>query len=101
MGITVLAGSWYIPTPACNTAEGINEFDGTTYQFFHEGAQRAIIRPGARNCLTTGRPAVLHFLLSNLKFWLTEYHFDGFRFDGVTSMLYHDHGLGTGFDNYT
>ena len=42
---------------------------------------------------------MLHFLLSNLKFWQTEYHFDGFRFDGVTSMLYHDHGLGTAFDN--
>jgi len=42
---------------------------------------------------------VLHFLLSNLKFWMTEYHFDGFRFDGVTSMLYHDHGLGTDFND--
>ena len=40
---------------------------------------------------------MLHFLLSNLKFWMTEYHFDGFRFDGVTSMLYHDHGLGSAF----
>jgi 1,4-alpha-glucan branching enzyme len=39
-------------------------------------------------------------LLSNIKFWLEEYHFDGFRFDGVTSMIYHDHGLGTAFDNY-
>ena len=43
---------------------------------------------------------MLHFLLSNLKYWLTEYHVDGFRFDGVTSMLYHDHGLGATFDHY-
>ena len=43
---------------------------------------------------------MLHFLLSNLKFWQTEYHFDGFRFDGVTSMIYHDHGLGSAFTNY-
>ena len=46
------------------------------------------------------RPEVLHFLLSNLKFWQEEYHFDGFRFDGVTSMLYHDHGLGSAFTDY-
>ena len=43
---------------------------------------------------------MIHFLLSNLKFWLEEYHFDGFRFDGVTSMLYHDHGLGAAFGSY-
>lgn len=41
---------------------------------------------------------MLHFLLSNLKYWLSEYHLDGFRFDGVTSMLYRDHGLGEPFD---
>lgn len=43
---------------------------------------------------------MIHFLLSNIKFWLEEYHFDGFRFDGITSMLYHDHGLGMVFDDY-
>ena len=47
-----------------------------------------------------GKYEVIHFLLSNLKFWLQEYHFDGFRFDGVTSMIYHDHGLGTDFMSY-
>lgn len=47
-----------------------------------------------------GKPEVIHFLLSNIKFWLNEYHFDGFRFDGVTSMLYRNHGLGVSFDSY-
>ena len=79
-----------------NTREGINEFDGTTYQFFHEGARGDHSAWGTK-CFNYGKHEVLHFLLSNLKFWMEEYHFDGFRFDGVTSMLYHDHGLGSAF----
>ena len=81
-----------------NTAEGINMFDGTVWQFFHDGAKGDHPAWGTK-CFDYGKTGVLHFLLSNLKFWLTEYHFDGFRFDGVTSMLYHDHGLGSSFDS--
>ena len=81
-----------------NTAEGINMFDGTTWQFFHDGAKGDHPAWGTK-CFDYGKTGVLHFLLSNLKFWMTEYHFDGFRFDGVTSMLYHDHGLGTDFND--
>lgn len=82
-----------------NTNEGINEFDGTDYQFFHAGGK------GNHSAWDTklfnyGKNEVIHFLLSNLKFWMTEYHFDGFRFDGVTSMIYLDHGLGSAFDHY-
>ena len=81
-----------------NTAEGINQFDGTTWQFFHDGAKGDHPAWGTK-CFNYGKDEVIHFLLSNLAFWMTEYHFDGFRFDGVTSMLYHDHGLGSSFDN--
>ena len=81
-----------------NTAEGINMFDGTTWQFFHDGDKGEHPAWGTK-CFDYGKTGVLHFLLSNLKFWMTEYHFDGFRFDGVTSMLYHDHGLGTDFND--
>ncbi len=81
-----------------NTAEGINMFDGTTWQFFHDGPKGDHPAWGTK-CFDYGKTGVLHFLLSNLKFWMTEYHFDGFRFDGVTSMLYHDHGLGTDFNS--
>ena len=81
-----------------NTLEGINLFDGTDYQFFHAGAEGDHPAWGTK-CFDYARPEVLHFLLSNLKFWLEEYHFDGFRFDGVTSMLYHDHALGTDFND--
>ncbi len=79
-----------------NTAEGINMFDGTVWQFFHDGEKGEHPAWGTK-CFNYGHDGVLHFLLSNLKFWMEEYHFDGFRFDGITSMLYHDHGLGTDF----
>jgi len=81
-----------------NTAEGINMFDGTVHQFFHDGPKGDHPAWGTK-CFNYASGGVLHFLLSNLKFWLEEYHFDGFRFDGITSMLYHDHGLGVSFDS--
>ncbi len=80
-----------------NTAEGINLFDGTEWQFFHAG-DKGNHPAWDTKCFNYGKDEVIHFLLSNLKFWMEEYHFDGFRFDGVTSMLYHDHGLGTDFN---
>ena len=81
-----------------NTLEGINLFDGTVWQFFHDGGEGDHPAWGTK-LFNYDKPEVLHFLLSNLKFWMTEYHFDGFRFDGVTSMLYHDHGLGKAFSS--
>ncbi len=98
MGLSVLLDLVHSHA-AKNTAEGINRFDGTDTQFFLPGS--AGNHPAWDSKLFDyGKHEVLHFLLSNLKFWLTEYHFDGFRFDGVTSMLYHDHGLGRAFDGY-
>ena len=82
-----------------NTAEGINEFDGTTYQFFHDGPKGDHSAWGTK-LFNYGKDQVIHFLLSNLKFWMETFHFDGFRFDGVTSMLYLDHGLGSAFTGY-
>ncbi|MDR2132328.1 MAG: alpha amylase C-terminal domain-containing protein [Clostridiales Family XIII bacterium] len=84
---------------ARNETEGLARFDGTVYQFFHRGA-RGDHPQWDSKLFDYGNPGVLHFLLSNLKFWLEEYHFDGFRFDGVTSMLYLDHGLGASFGDY-
>ncbi|MBR2547139.1 MAG: alpha amylase C-terminal domain-containing protein [Eubacterium sp.] len=81
-----------------NTLEGINLFDGTDYQFFHSGPQGDHPAWGTK-LFDYNKPEVIRFLLSNLRFWIEQYHFDGFRFDGVTSMLYHDHGLGTAFSS--
>ena len=83
-----------------NTIEGINLFDGTEYQFFHEGDEGN--HPDWDSKLFDyNKPEVCHFLLSNIKYWLEEFHFDGFRFDGVTSMIYKNHGRGENFDNYS
>ena len=85
---------------ACpNTGEGLNQLDGTDSQYFLPG-QRGWHPAWGTKLFNYSRMEVLHFLLSNLKFWQDEYHFDGFRFDGVTSMIYQDHGLGTSFTSY-
>jgi 1,4-alpha-glucan branching enzyme len=82
-----------------NELEGLGNFDGTPYQYFHAGARRE--HPAWDSlCFNYGKPEVLHFLLSNCKFWIDEYGFDGFRFDGVTSMMYLSHGLGEDFNGY-
>ena len=82
-----------------NEIEGISCYDGTLYQFFHEGPRGEHSAWDSR-CFDYAKPEVLHFLLSNIRFWIEEFRFDGFRFDGVTSMLYHDHGLGSLFTSY-
>lgn len=82
-----------------NQAEGLAFFDGTQEQFFYSGA-RGYHPTWDSMCFDYSKTSVLHFLLSNLKYWLEEYHFDGFRFDGITSMLFWDHGMGTAFTDY-
>lgn len=85
-----------------NTNEGLNLFDGTDHQYFHAGP-RGYHQAWDSMLFDYSKYEVLRFLLSNVRFWLEEYRFDGFRFDGVTSMLYLDHGLGktfTGYDDY-
>jgi len=82
-----------------NEVEGLSRFDGTRYQYFHEGP-RGIHHAWDSRCFDYGKYQVLHFLLSNCRFWLDEYNLDGFRFDGVTSMLYMDHGLEKAFTSY-
>lgn len=84
---------------AKNEVEGLSCFDGTPHQYFHAGS-RGIHELWDSRCFDYNKPEVLHFLLSNCRFWLDTYRLDGFRFDGVTSMLYHHHGLGRAFTCY-
>ena len=82
-----------------NENEGLGNLAGDPNQYFYEGGRRE--HPAWDSlCFDYGKNEVLHFLLSNCKYWMEEFRFDGFRFDGVTSMLYYSHGLGEAFCNY-
>ena len=82
-----------------NEVEGLGNLAGDPCQFFYAGDRRE--HPAWDSlCFDYGKNEVIHFLLSNCKYWLTEFQLDGFRFDGVTSMLYYSHGLGEAFCNY-
>jgi 1,4-alpha-glucan branching enzyme len=82
-----------------NTQEGLGLLDGTDHQYFHSGPRG---QHAAWDSLLFdySKYEVLRFLLSNVRYWLEEYRFDGFRFDGVTSMMYLDHGLNRHFTRY-
>ena len=82
-----------------NEIEGLGNFAGDGCQFFMQGGRRE--HPAWDSlCFDYGKNEVIHYLLSNCKYWLEEFKFDGFRFDGVTSMLYYSHGLGEAFGGY-
>jgi 1,4-alpha-glucan branching enzyme len=82
-----------------NVNEGLGLFDGSAGQYFHSG-ERRLHRAWDSLCFDYGKDSVIHFLLSNCSYWLEEYKFDGFRFDGITSMIYYDHGLEKNFTSY-
>jgi 1,4-alpha-glucan branching enzyme len=105
MGLTVLLD--VVHSHACKniddgwvvsecTDSRINMFDGTDHLYFHEGAKGRHELWDSR-LFNYGSHEVLRFLLSNLRYYMDEFMFDGFRFDGVTSMMYTHHGIGTGF----
>jgi len=95
MGLTVLLDIVHSHASK-NVLDGLNSFDGSDHQYFHEGAKGRHELWDSR-LFNYGHHEVLRFLLSNLRFWIEQYQFDGFRFDGVTSMMYLHHGIGTGF----
>ncbi|MBW6501595.1 MAG: 1,4-alpha-glucan-branching enzyme, partial [Bacteroidales bacterium] len=82
-----------------NVLDGLGLFDGSPSQYFHAGQRRYHVAWDSL-CFDYGKDNVIHFLLSNCRYWLEEYRFDGFRFDGITSMIYYDHGLEKNFVKY-
>jgi 1,4-alpha-glucan branching enzyme len=80
-----------------NVNEGLNEFDGSDHQYFHPGG-KGYHEGWDSKLFDYGKSKVQQFLLSNIRYWMEEFHFDGFRFDGATSILYLHHG-NTDFDN--
>ncbi|MEP0713916.1 MAG: alpha-amylase family glycosyl hydrolase, partial [Algoriphagus sp.] len=81
-----------------NVNEGLNEFDGSQHQYFHPG-ERGYHEAWDSKVFDYSKREVQQFLLSNIRYWLEEFHFDGFRFDGVTSIMYLHHGLFMDFDS--
>jgi 1,4-alpha-glucan branching enzyme len=98
LGIAVIMDAVYSHAVK-NIAEGLNDFDGSENQYFHKGG-RGYHTGWDSKLFDYGRTEVLQFLLTNVRYWIEEFHFDGFRYDGVTSMLYHHHGDGVAFDHY-
>jgi 1,4-alpha-glucan branching enzyme len=82
-----------------NELEGLSRFDGTLDQYFYPG-DRGFHHAWDSRCFDYGKKEVISFLLSNCRYWLEEFHFDGFRFDGITSMIYTHHGLEKAYTNY-
>ncbi|MCC8174189.1 MAG: alpha amylase C-terminal domain-containing protein [Odoribacter sp.] len=82
-----------------NEAEGLSYFDGTYDLYFYKG-DKGYHKLWNSRCFDYSKNEVISFLLSNCKYWLEEFHFDGFRFDGITSMMYWDHGIGRDFTDY-
>ncbi|CAI5528210.1 unnamed protein product [Closterium sp. Naga37s-1] len=95
MGIVVLMDCVHSHA-SNNVLDGLNMFDGTDGQYFHSG-ERGYHWMWDSRLFNYGHWEVVRFLLSNLRWWLEEYKFDGFRFDGVTSMMYTHHGLQMAF----
>ena len=81
---------------AKNVNDGLNRFDGTDRCYFHGGGKGDHTVWGSR-IFDFSKWEVLRFLLCNLRWYVEEYRVDGFRFDGITAMLYLHRGIATGF----
>ncbi|KAG8075748.1 hypothetical protein GUJ93_ZPchr0006g43795 [Zizania palustris] len=73
---------------------GLSLFDGSNDCYFHTG-KRGHHKYWGTRMFKYDDVDVLHFLFSNLNWWVTEYHIDGFQFHSLSSMLYTHNGFST------
>ncbi|NQO45681.1 1,4-alpha-glucan branching protein GlgB [Streptococcus suis] len=77
----------WVPLHFCKDAHGLYQFDGSwLYEYFHEN-DRENRQWGTAN-FDLGKGITRSFLLSNLKYWLDNFHFDGIRVDALSYLLY-------------
>ena len=75
-----------------NVDDGFNNWDGTDYLYFHGGKMGHHSLWDSR-LFNYSSYETLRFLLSNCAYYSEKFRFDGFRFDGITSILYRNHGI--------
>ena len=81
----------WVPGHFCKDSHGLYRFDGSAC-YEYEDSSLGENEWGSANFNVT-RNEVRSFLLSNLYFWIKEFHIDGIRMDAVSNMLYYRDGL--------
>lgn len=82
----------WVPGGFCANAEGLATFNGRML------FEREIHPNWGTHKFDFSRPEVRSFLVSNALFWIEQFHVDGIRMDGVSSMLYLNFGVGNPAD---
>ena len=77
----------WVPGGCCRDAHGLARFNGEMLYERAEHPQWGTLK------FDLGRGEVRNFLISNALFWLGQYHADGLRVDGVSSILYLNFGI--------
>ncbi|MGT2754001.1 1,4-alpha-glucan branching protein GlgB [Streptococcus ovis] len=77
----------WVPLHFCKDAHGLYQFDGSSLYEYEKEYDRENVQWGTAN-FDLGKGSTRSFLLSNLKYWLKEFHFDGIRVDALSYLLY-------------
>ncbi|EKA92575.1 1,4-alpha-glucan branching protein GlgB [Fusobacterium periodonticum] len=81
----------WVPGHFCKDAHGLYRFDGSAC-YEYEDQNLGENEWGTAN-FNVSRNEVRSFLVSNLYFWIKEFHIDGVRMDAISNMIYHKDGV--------